>query len=117
MIIKEFNIDLENKRLANGYVEDKEALKIWIHFALRTERYKYLIYSWNYGNEINNIIGKKTTKGLFYSEVKRYIEESLLINENIKGVKDLKINIDGSKLNIEFTVITIFGEVDINENL
>jgi hypothetical protein len=117
MIIKEFNIDLENKKIANGYVEDKEALKIWIHFALRTERYKYLIYSWNYGNEINNIIGKKTTKELFFSEVKRYIEECLVVNENITGIKDLKINRDGSKLNIEFTCMSIFGEVDINENL
>lgn len=117
MIIKEFNLNLKTGKLENGFGEDKEALKIWVHFALKTERYKYLIYSWYYGNEANNLIGKKTTKGLFNSEVKRYIEECLLVNENITGISDLKIVRDGSKIIVDFTVLTIFGEVSINENI
>lgn len=116
-MIKEYNYDLNTKKIGNGFVEDNQTLKIWIHFALKTERYKHLIYSWYYGNEVNNIIGKKTTKGLFNSEVKRYIEECLLVNEYITGIQDLKIEKDGSKLTIDFTVLTIFGEVSVNENI
>lgn len=116
-MIKEYNYDFKTGKIGNGFVEDKEVLKIWIHFALKTERYKHLIYSWYYGNEVNNIIGKKTTKGLFNSEVKRYIEECLLVNEYITGIQDLKIEKDGSKLTIDFTVLTIFGEVSVFENI
>lgn len=116
-MIKEYNLDLSTGKMKNGFVTDKEALKIWIHFALITERYKYLIYSWYYGNEVKSLIGKKTTRGLFNSEVKRYIEECLLVNENITGIQDLKIERDGSKLTVGFTVLTIFGEVSINENI
>ncbi len=117
MIIKEFNLNYKTGKLENGFVEDKEALKLWIHFALKTQRYKHIIYSWYYGNEVNNIVGKKTTKSLFYSEVKRYIEECLLVNENITGIKDLYIERDESKLDISFTVLTTFGEVSTNENI
>ncbi len=115
--MKEFNYDFKTGKLLNGYVKGIEALKIWIHFALKTDRYKYLINSWYYGNELNTIVGKKTTKGFFYCEVKRYIEECLLVNEEIKGIKDLNIERDGSKLTISFMVLTIFGEVSISENV
>jgi len=116
-MIKEYNLNLATGKIENGFVNDKEALKIWVHFALKTERYKYLIYSWYYGNETNNLIGRKTTKALFNSEIKRYIEECLLVNEYITGIQDLKIERDGSKLTIDFTVLTIFGEVSVNENI
>jgi hypothetical protein len=116
-MIKEYNYDLNTGKIGNGFVDDKETLKIWIHFALKTERYKHLIYSWYYGNEVNNIIGKKTTRGLFNSEVKRYIEECLLVNDYITGIQDLKIEKDGSKLTIDFTVLTILGEVSVFENI
>lgn len=116
-MIKEFNFNLSNGKLGNGFVTDKEALKIWISLALKTERYKHLIYSWYYGNEVNSLIGKKTTRGFFNSEAKRYIEECLLVNEYITGVQDFKIERDGSRLMVDFTVLTIFGEVSINEDI
>ncbi len=116
-MVREFNLNLKTGKIENGFVEDKEALKIWIHFALKTKRYKYLIYSWFYGNEIYNLISKKTTKGFFYSEAKRYLEECLMVNEFITGIQDLTIEKDGAMLILNFTVLTTFGEVSINENI
>ena len=48
------------------------------------------------------------------SEVKRMIEDALLINENITGIENLVCSIKGDKLTASFTVQTTFGEVDIS---
>lgn len=42
-----------------GFTDGKEALKQAIQLILGTERYEYLIYSWNYGSELNGLIGRQ----------------------------------------------------------
>lgn len=110
-VLKEYNFDLNNSKFNGGIVEGIEALKIWIRKALKTKRYKHLIYSWQYGNETMNLIGGKYTKSFLKSELKRYIEECLMVHEDIKGIKDLSIEQIKDVLSISFTVITKYGEV------
>ena len=91
-----------------------EAIKVWIWKALQIQRYGYLSYSWNYGNELEKLVGQNLSANVMQSEVQRYIEESLCINPYIQGITNISITQDGSKLNIIFTTITLYGEVDIS---
>lgn len=91
-----------------------EALKIWIWKALKTERYRYLAYSFDYGSEIDALTGKAYTKGIMKSEIERYIKEALLISPYIKAVGDISINISGSSITMEFNVNSVYGEVKMN---
>ena len=46
---KEFAFDFNEKKMIDGTVEKKSAVKIWIYNTLKTERYRWEIYSWQYG--------------------------------------------------------------------
>lgn len=112
----DFNSD--NFKLENGKpvkVEGLEAIKVWIYKTLKTPRFKHLGYSWNYGNELDNIIGgAKISQNALVSEVKRYLEESLLINPYIKSIGGVSASLDESRLTIKFTANTDYGEVVFN---
>ncbi len=95
-------------------VEGNNAIKVWIYKAIKTVRYQYLIYSWDYGCEINSLIGQKYTIGLTKSEAERYIKECLLINPYILEVKITDVNFNRDVLNAHIKVKTIYGEVDVN---
>ena len=65
--------------LENGdfkIIEGNEAIKVWIYKALLTPRYSYSIYSWGYGSELLDLVGKAYTPALTKEEAKRYIKES-----------------------------------------
>ena len=94
---------------------ENEAIKVWAKRALLTRRYVFDAYSWDYGSELEDLIGDTSnTQEFAESQVITYIEECLLINPYITAVVDTNIQIDGSKLTVDFTLETIYGEIDIN---
>lgn len=95
-------------------VSGTEALKIWIWKALSTERYRYMAYSFDYGSEIEALIGSTYSSGLMNSEIERYLKEALLINPYIKNISDISASIDESTINIACLVDTVYGEVKVN---
>lgn len=96
------------------YVSKNEALKIWILKALnrQTSRYTYRAYSNDYGNEISMLFGRHLNKNLLKSELKRCIEEALLINPYIKKISNLSFEQTGSKVDVQFLVTTVYGEFE-----
>ena len=74
-------------------VEKNEAIKVWVYLALMTNNKQYPIYSWDYGSEVKELIGKDYTKALVEAEAKRLIEECLLINPYISQVKVVSIKL------------------------
>lgn len=98
----------------NVIVEGKEALKVWIYKTLKTKRYEYFAYTWDYGNELDTLIGQKYSAEYVSSEVERLLKECLLINHYIKELTDITAISDGRTLKIEFTANTVYGEVDIS---
>ena len=68
---KDFYFDGE---LLTQVVEGIQALKGWIYFALRIARYRYPIFSWKYGSELEELIGKTyDDEDYLLSETKRTI--------------------------------------------
>lgn len=95
-------------------VEKTEAIKVWIYKALNTERYLYMAHTWKYGAEVESLIGTTLTPKAKESEIKRYISEALLVNPYITEIKDFTISSKGDVVNVEFTVITMYGEVSMS---
>jgi hypothetical protein len=98
----------------NVIVTGKDAVKVWIWKALHTPRYRYLAYTWNYGNELEDLIAQGLSSEALKSELERYLKESLLINPYITGISNIGISIEGSLANVNFTTTTVYGEVLIN---
>jgi hypothetical protein len=95
-------------------VEGLEAIKVWAWKALHTPRFRYEIYSWDYGNELESLIGQSYSQALKESEAARYVRECLLINPYITDVKNITVNQSGDKISITGTLETIYGEVNIS---
>lgn len=102
--------------LENGdykLVFGKEAVKTWAYKALKTERFRYLIYSFHFGCELSNLIGKNYTPSLTKAESIRYVEESLLINPYIQNISDVEVDFTGSTLFVTGILHTIYGDTEM----
>lgn len=96
-------------------VEGNEAIKVWCYKAILTPRYDYMIYTWDYGTELQELIGKAYSKDLTKSEAGRYITEALSINPYITDVKINSCSFSEDELSASITVKTIYeGSVNID---
>lgn len=101
-----FNI---SDQVITGNTDELEAMKQAIYLILNIERYENLIYSWNYGIELQDLFGKELNYVL--PELKRRITEALLQDSRITNVTNFNFERSGKKVHVTFTAITIFGEV------
>ena len=102
--------------LENGdfkIVEGNNAIKVWVYKALLTPRYNYSIYTWDYGSELLDLIGKAYTPSLTKEEAKRLIKEALEINPYILEVEITDINFKDSLLSADIKIVTIYGESEV----
>ncbi len=94
-------------------VYKNEAIKVWIYKAIKTNRYQHEIYSWDYGCEIESLIGKGFEFGFIKSETKRYIEEALLINPYISKINKIDVEFNKDVLTAYVDLETVYGRLDI----
>lgn len=106
---KTYKIDFDKNR-ARGTFDDIKSLTQAIYKVLITKRYKFEIYDWNYGIEIDDLIGMP--KEYVKIEIERRIIDTLSIDDRIEDVYDFKfydIFNDRCSLCVEFVVKSIFG--------
>ena len=94
-------------------VEGNDAIKVWTYKALLTPRYNHSIYSWDYGSELMDLVGKAYTPSLTKEEAKRYIKEALLINPYILEVTVLDTSFSNGILSADIKLLTIYGESEV----
>ena len=102
--------------LENGdfkIVEGNNAIKVWVYKAILTPRYNYSIYTWDYGSELLDLIGKAYTPSLTKEEAKRLIKEALEINPYILEVEITDIIFKDSLLSADIKIVTIYGESEV----
>lgn len=110
-----YKVDFDTGRVA-GFIDETEAMKQAIFKILSTERFSFLIYSWNYGTELNAVVGKSFK--VFSSEIKRVIKEALLADSRITAVTDFEVEqIDKRTARVSFTAETIFGEIPVERTV
>lgn len=105
---KNYKMDL-NGNSVRGFCDALEAMKQTVFRILNTERYQYIIYSWNYGIETLDLYGQPVT--YVCPELERRIEEALLADSRIVRVTDFEhdTSVKGV-VHTTFTVYTIFGD-------
>ena len=94
-------------------VEGNDAIKVWAYKALLTPRYNHSIYSWDYGSELMDLVGKAYTSSLTKEEAKRYIKEALLINPYILEVNVIDTSFNNGVLSADIKIVTIYGESEV----
>jgi hypothetical protein len=109
---KTYKVILDKDRI-NGYTDEVDALIQTIYFILNTERYKYIIYSWDYGVELFDLFGKQMTYVI--SEVERRITEALIQDDRILEVTNFEFESKGHKLSVTFDVISIYGTIQADK--
>lgn len=93
-----------------GYADGLEAVKQAIYKAIMTERYQYLLYSWNYGIELADLFGEPVT--YVCPELKRRISEALLSDSRIRSVDSFEFDFPQKGVVLAtFTAHTVFGDV------
>lgn len=93
----------------SGYTDDLDAIAQAVYLILSTERYKHIIYSWDYGVELQDLIGKPMPYVM--SEIPRRITEALTQDDRITDVTNFEFNQQGNQLHTTFTVMTNIGNI------
>lgn len=104
-----YYLDVE-KNIISNYCDGIEAMKQTIYCILNTERFNHLIYSWNYGIEIEHLIGESITYVI--PELERVINEALIQDSRIVQVSDFRFEVNKNQILVKFTVITTVGEIE-----
>ncbi|MGK5512060.1 DUF2634 domain-containing protein [Brevibacillus formosus] len=102
-----WKLDVENKRITQ-MVDGLEAVKQAVYIILETQRFQYLIYSFDFGSELQGLIGKSPL--FVQSEIRRLIKEALLQDDRITDVQNVRFQSQGDSMLVEFTVVSVFGD-------
>ena len=100
--------DPPNDRI-NGYTDDLLALQQTIYLILGTERYEHIIYSWDYGVELLDLIGKPIP--YVVAVLPRRITEALTQDDRIEDVTDFEFERNKNKLYVTFMVKSTLGDI------
>ena len=106
---------LTDENRIKGHTNDLDAVIQTIYLILNTERYKYIIYSWDYGVELVDLFGKPMP--FVISEVERRIREALLQDDRITAVTNFEFEKSGKNLNVKFEVLTDAGKIQVEKEV
>lgn len=101
-----FRLDPVSKRIV-GMVDSLEAVRQAVLLILSTERFEHVIYSFNYGSELQMVPGNHAS--LVISELKRRIRDALLQDDRVEAVEDFRVTVDGDTALVQFTVVSVYG--------
>ena len=115
---KTYKMELYKGNYILGFVDSQKAMEQAIYKIIRTERYKYIIYSWNYGIELEDLFGMPVEYCVV--ELERRISEALLQDNRITAVHGFEFDTErerGTVLIKKFIAETIFGKIQIDNGL
>ena len=93
-----------------GHINKQEAVIQAIYKILNTERYQYVMYSWDYGIELQDLYGEPIS--YVCPELERRISEALTWDDRIQSVDDFEFDTSRKgEILVKFTVHTVFGDV------
>lgn len=96
-------------RRVRGRGDGWEAIRQAVEIIVSVERFKWQIYTPNFGTDYNGLLG--TEPGYAASELQRRLEDAFLPDSRILGMKDFTWSFSGVSLSVRFTVLTVFGDV------
>ena len=103
---------LENS--ISGNIDGKQAAAQAIELMLSTERWRYAIFSADYGYELYRYWGKN--EPLSEELLRVMTEEALLEDDRIVSVENFAAIAAGDMLNISFVAKTVFGDISVERS-
>ena len=100
--------DPVTKRLrgrGDGWEAVRQAVEVIVH----VERFRWQIYSPNFGMELDGLLGAEP--GYAASELRRRLSDAFLPDSRILGIADFSYTFQDSVLTASVTVSTVFGPV------
>lgn len=86
-----------------------EAVRQAVEIALNVERYRWTIYSANYGSELDGLVGED--EAYIIAEIPRLVEGALSPDSRVVSVDDYTYTrTDANSLTVSFTVHTVYGD-------
>ena len=92
-----------------GRGDNWEAVRQAVEVIVNVERFKWQIYSPNFGTDYDGLLG--TEPGYAASELRRRLEDAFLPDNRILGIKDYAYTFRDVSLTVNFTALTVFGDV------
>lgn len=93
-----------------GFCDELEAMEQVIYKIINTERSTYQAYSDNYGIELVDLFGMPVSYCI--PELERRIKEALTWDSRIDTVDNFNFEVKDSKIIVQFTAHTIFGDLN-----
>ncbi len=109
-----YKMNFEDESIRNK-TSDMEAIRQACYKILSTERYRYIIYSWSYGIELEDLFGKLLP--YVYSELPRRIKEALQYDDRITDVREFKLSHKKGDVIAVFTVVTAAGMLELSKEV
>jgi hypothetical protein len=111
---KSYRMKIADEKIL-GNIDELDAIAQACYKILNTERYQYVIYSWNYGIELQDLFGKPIP--YVYSELPRRIKEALTQDDRINSVEDFELSYDKGNVLAKFTVKTNLGNIEMEKGV
>jgi phage baseplate assembly protein W len=111
---KTYTLNFETGEI-KGMVDGLDAIKQFCIKTINTARFRHVIYSFNYGCEIEELIGMDLSEDFLKAEISRMVTEALEYDDRIDSVEDFEITNEHDNIYINFTVNTMYGDFTLSE--
>lgn len=102
---------IDRSTMQVAYMDDGlEAVRQAVEIALNVERFRWTIYSANFGSELDELIGQD--EALITAEIPRLVEGALSQDDRIVQVDGYTFTRTGpDSMHVSFTVHTVYGDL------
>lgn len=119
-LLTEWAYDFESNQLAldadgrTYMVSGNEALKIWLFWAVTTQRHRWRANSRDYGTEMERMMGLAVTEAIRSSELERTIREAVRICPYVKRIESVELAAAGDAVYVTVKVESVYGKGWVN---
>ena len=110
---KNYMMRIDRNRIS-AFCDKQDAVKQAIYKILNTERYDYIIYSWNYGIQLSDLYGEPVT--YVCPELERRIIDALSVDDRILSCEGFDFDVSQKDIVVvTFKANTIYGDIDVEK--
>ena len=110
-----YKLDLKNKRII-GVIDGLEACVQAMLKIILTERYSTVIYSSEYGTELETLIGVNIP--LVQTDLERRLREALSVDVRFVDIKQFTTSVTGfNEIEVQFLLETVYGSDLISQRI
>lgn len=91
-------------------VDGMDAWMMWCQKAIRTPRYRHLIYSRQYGQELDELIGRGYSRAVQESEIQRMVTETLMVDPRTLSVDGFNFSWQEDECHFSCQIRNVYDE-------